>query len=655
MLELALGLTTNEQVQVTLNGGVASHDFLLSALGISKDEVETFFDDPSLYGLRLYQALFPAGSQAEAGLKQLGLGERLALRLQDEQLNTLPWEYLYNGKYYLATEYALLRVVSPAGALPPAGPAQRLRLLFVPADPLLHRNQPAPYRLGVDAEWDELEAILQKADPAVDLVKTMPPTVQKLQDELPGMKGGIVHFTGHGSQQDDMAYLLFERLNGSSDPVETGRMASLLRGRTSLLVLSACQSAMPGEGTEANLAAQLCRQGAPWVLGMQLSVSDEAARHFTSTFYRFLFAGEDLCEALRQARLDVLADSALQMGIPVLYAADPARQGCLCPAGRGLQVAALPQPQLAGLPVLETRFFGRQHQLVELGTHLTRERLRQGQDYPPLAVTLHGPGGIGKTALLVQAAARFAWAFEGVLGLPLEPLEVSGVLLRLENYLGLADGGLLPLPQRYERLLEALRGRRLLLALDNFESVLHAAQGQGEEQPPDTQAAELYAFLGQLPGRGVTLLVSSREFSGLPGEAQVEVPGLKELPGAQLFRSLIIRRSHLLSEAGCLELSRAAGGHPLAIRLLGGLFESGEGDTLAEFVGQLDAFLLKAAKKVRRGGRHDTLESCFDFSLGFVARSSPELERALAHLSEFRLLARGEHEAHLPVVLRALP
>ena len=27
----------------------------------------------------------------------------------------------------------------------------------------------------------------------------------------------------------------------------------------------------------------------------------------------------------------------------------------------------------------------------------------------------------------------------------------------------------------------------------------------------------------------------------------------------------------------------------------------------------------------------------------------------LAHLSEFRLLARGEHEAHLPVVLRALP
>ncbi|MGQ9854975.1 MAG: CHAT domain-containing protein, partial [Candidatus Oleimicrobiaceae bacterium] len=173
---------------------------------------------------------------------------------------------------------------------------------------------------------------------------------------------------------------------------------------------------------EANLAALLSAEGAPFVLGMQLSVGDIAARNFTRAFYRFLFAGEDIFEAVRQARLNVLGESSLVMGIPVLYAADPSAPGVLPRPGGGLTVREPPTPRLEGLPTLEVGFFGRQRELVRVGELLTADRPRQGDTWPPLTVTLHGMGGIGKTAVLIKAAQRLAWNYAHVLAVPLEPL-----------------------------------------------------------------------------------------------------------------------------------------------------------------------------------------------------------------------------------------
>jgi len=203
------------------------------------------------------------------------------------------------------------------------------------------------------------------------------------------------------------------------------------------VVLSACLSAVPGEGPEANLARLLCQQGAPFVIGMQMVVPDFAARQFSTMFYRYLLAGEDIFEAVRQARLVVRPQSELAMGIPVLYTSDAAHSGILRPDGNGLQVKEPPRPILEGLPTIESGFFGRQRELVEIGEHFTAERPRSGETYPPLTVTLHGSGGIGKTALLVKAAERFAWKFNGVLAIPLEPLpSPERMLERLEKALG---------------------------------------------------------------------------------------------------------------------------------------------------------------------------------------------------------------------------
>ncbi len=540
MLELTLSIAKNV-VSVKANGA-DSHMFPLEALGLTEGQAKAFLDDPAPYGQRLYTALFPSGSPAEQALKALPLapseGSRIVLRLEHENLNQAPWEYLHNGRVYLAADYALIRTVPLATPFSAPAMPERMALLFIPSDPLLHGNAIPEYSLGVDTEWDDLLACLTKGDPALDLTKVVPPTIAGLQEAAVGLRGGIVHFTGHGAAGKDKSFLLFEKKSGAGDPVEATSIASLLRGKAALMLLSACQSATPGESEEANLAALLSRQGMPFVLGMQLSVPDASVRHFTNTFYEHLFAGEDLFEAVRQARLAVLNDSdlpqavcALVMGIPVLYAADPSGEGKFRPAGNGLQTSPLPRPDLEGLPTAESGFYGRQRELVQIGEHLTAERPRQGENYLPLTVTLHGPGGIGKTALLRKAAFRFAWAFEGVLAVPLEPLpSLESVLERLEKFLGLTEGGRLDTESRAARAAEALHGKHILLALDNFESLAYAREGQDDVKKHT--AADLFKFLRSLPTRGITLLTSSREPTGLPGEVRVEVPGLDEQAGA---------------------------------------------------------------------------------------------------------------------------
>ena len=460
---------------------------------------------------------------------------------------------------------------------------------------------------------------------------------------MAGRRNLILHFTGHGTVQGERAFLIFEQPSGRADEVPDDKVTAAWRGRAILVVLSACRSAAPAQGQEASLAHRLCRQGIPFVLGMQMAVPEISARQFTALFYRYLMAGEDLFEAVRQARLNLLSrnDPAAErlMGIPVLYAAETGR-AILRPEGRGLQVRPSPRPTLSGLPTLESGFFGRQHELVQIGERLTAPPRREGATFQPRTLTLHGIGGIGKTALLRKAAERFAWAFpDGVLAVSLEPLQPTEIVNRLEAFFGLpegrdAEGRPLELEARLQRLLDALQGKRLLLALDNFESLFKARQEGTEAQK--AAAAHLYKFFEQIPARGPTLLISSREKTELPGEMLIPVRGLSEAAGAELFYSRVSARRAQLTRRDCLEVARAVEGHPLALRLLAPLFDRGEGRDVQDFLKRLDQHLSQARPKMPEGGRHDTLRACFDFSLAYLEKAAPELAAALARLSLFR-------------------
>ena len=132
-----------------------------------------------------------------------------------------------------------------------------------------------------------------------------------------------------------------------------------------------------------------------------------------------------------------------------------------------------------------TSLVGRERELAAVRRLLTETRV----------VTLTGPGGIGKTRLALAAADRSGGAFpDGVRFVPLASLQDPSLVLgAIATVVGVQEAADRPLT---DRLVEALRAKRLLLVLDNFEPVLAAGPA-------------VAGLLAACPG--VRALVTSRE------------------------------------------------------------------------------------------------------------------------------------------------
>jgi predicted ATPase/DNA-binding NarL/FixJ family response regulator len=112
-----------------------------------------------------------------------------------------------------------------------------------------------------------------------------------------------------------------------------------------------------------------------------------------------------------------------------------------------------------------TALIGREQSLAEATSLLHRDDVR--------LLTITGPGGIGKTRLAMAVAAATADEFaDGVVSVPLQTVTDPGLVVgTIARSLGLFDfeGDL------EQRLIAHLKGRQLLLVVDNFEQVVEAA------------------------------------------------------------------------------------------------------------------------------------------------------------------------------------
>jgi predicted ATPase/DNA-binding XRE family transcriptional regulator/Flp pilus assembly protein TadD len=154
------------------------------------------------------------------------------------------------------------------------------------------------------------------------------------------------------------------------------------------------------------------------------------------------------------------------------------------------------------LPAPSTAFIGREDQVKRIRALLESPGVRQ--------LTLTGPPGVGKTRLGLRVAGSLVDRFaDGVLFIPLANVKERDLILSaIALQLGVKESGSTPL---LEAVKQYLRGKQLLLVLDNFEQLISDAP----------LVAELLQNAPLLK-----VLVTSRESLHTYGEHEFNVPPL---------------------------------------------------------------------------------------------------------------------------------
>jgi predicted ATPase/DNA-binding XRE family transcriptional regulator len=153
------------------------------------------------------------------------------------------------------------------------------------------------------------------------------------------------------------------------------------------------------------------------------------------------------------------------------------------------------------LPVPPTRLLGRSGELASVIARLQDPQVR--------LLTLTGPGGIGKTRLALEVAARVRGLFGGgVFFVALGELRDAALVApELAKAIGVVETG----PELVELLPRRLAGKRALVVMDTFEHLMPAVP-------------LIYSLLLSCPS--ATFLVTSRSALRLRGEHEFPVPPL---------------------------------------------------------------------------------------------------------------------------------
>jgi predicted ATPase/DNA-binding winged helix-turn-helix (wHTH) protein len=290
--------------------------------------------------------------------------------------------------------------------------------------------------------------------------------------------------------------------------------------------------------------------------------------------------------------------------------------------------------QSSRLPPLLGRMVGRSGTVQEISELLKSKQF----------VTLHGPGGIGKTTTAISVGHHELAAFSGAvhfldLGELSEPRLIPAAVASVFK---LSVQSTDPTPN----LIAFLRGRRLLLILDNCEHVV------------ETIAALAERIFREAPR--ISILATSRETLQVEGEYVYRLPALEcpqddaprsardvlSFAAASLFVDRVVASGHPLelsdSDASIVaEVCRKLDGIPLAIELAAARVGT---YGLRETAALLDN-RLRLLWKGRRTAlpRHQTLTAALDWSYDLLNESEQRvLRRVAVFVGPFTLEAATE-------------
>ena len=262
--------------------------------------------------------------------------------------------------------------------------------------------------------------------------------------------------------------------------------------------------------------------------------------------------------------------------------------------------AAGPAPNL---PAQLSSLIGREQDLEEVRTALSSARL----------LTLTGAGGVGKTRLAAEAAARSGADFPGgVWWVELASLTAADMV---EPTL-LRALGVRPLPglSELDAAVGLLSSRRGLIVVDNCEQVVEKV------------AAVAGALLSACPS--LRILATSRVPIAIEGETRWAVSPLSEPDAVQLFadRAGRVNRSLRRGEetAGAItEICRRLEGIPLALELAAARVAVLSPEAIER--GLQESLDLLAARSRGIDRRHQTLRASLDWSYGLLPEDARRL------------------------------
>jgi hypothetical protein len=194
-------------------------------------------------------------------------------------------------------------ILEQFGAPEPA--IKRCKILFFAANPT------ATLRLSLD---EEVRAITQKIRAArfrdtIDLITAWAVRPDDLLQYLNEHDPTIIHFSGHGG---GMTGLVMQGDSGSPILVEARALRELfksLKSKVRLVVLNACDSLVQAKAIAKEIDC---------VIGMRVSIGDEAARVFAASLYRAIGFGRSIKEAFDQGKVALRLDGIPEADTPVL-------------------------------------------------------------------------------------------------------------------------------------------------------------------------------------------------------------------------------------------------------------------------------------------------------------------------------------------------
>ncbi|NLU84144.1 BTAD domain-containing putative transcriptional regulator [Rhodococcus sp. HNM0569] len=280
--------------------------------------------------------------------------------------------------------------------------------------------------------------------------------------------------------------------------------------------------------------------------------------------------------------------------------AAPVRPASAGPQPEQSVLAPAPRGSAVGLRAAPNALLGRDDDLAALDTLLAAARV----------VTVLGPGGTGKTRLVNELGRRVAEK-ESVALVELASLR-SGedVLAAVSATLGLSEVDLAPgrtigrLHSARDRLRSELRGRSLLLILDNCEHV-------------GDSVADLVADLVSAAEQ-LTVLTTSRSPLHLGAEVVYPLAPLgyadADAPAVLLFesRARAVRPSASLDPAVVQRICRTLDGLPLALELAAARVRTMSLEEIADRLA--DRFALLRSHDRTSPERHRTLHAVIDWS-----------------------------------------